>query len=169
MMKKFNVIISVLFMLGAFGVRAESSWYLHWTVDFTARDNNPIRAGESLDVWLEINGVKDVQRIPNLTSGTTSLGGAYASTSLGSYATQPTLTSVRALIGDYESGTAHYVSQYFASSDYNSYVVNTSSPATAAWNVGAATWSVVPEPTGGLLTLLGVAALALRRRKPRLA
>ena len=37
--------------------------------------------------------------------------------------------------------------------------------ATAAGFQGASKWSAVPEPTSGLLLLLGVAGLALRRRR----
>ena len=36
---------------------------------------------------------------------------------------------------------------------------------TASLNASSATWAAVPEPTSGLLMLLGVAGLALRRRR----
>ena len=42
---------------------------------------------------------------------------------------------------------------------------STSNTATQTANVGAGTWTAVPEPTSGLLLLLGMASLALKRKR----
>ena len=67
-----------------------------------------------------------------------------------------------------EAGTYTYVSNHITGSDTYSKlsdaVINTTAPASWDITVPGPTPPVVPEPTTGLLVLLGVAGLALRRR-----
>ena len=43
--------------------------------------------------------------------------------------------------------------------------MNTWNNTTSQWNFATANYQVAPEPTSGLLMLLGMAGLALRRRR----
>ncbi len=62
---------------------------------------------------------------------------------------------------------------YFTSEDAEGNTYKSETVSAAAWGVGASsfsfeglgTWTPVPEPTSGLLFLLGMAGLALKRRK----
>lgn len=62
------------------------------------------------------------------------------------------------------SGTTIATTGTYASSDFKSFVYNSGSsdlPPASPWQVGA---FAVPEPTSGLLILLGFAGLALKRK-----
>ena len=69
--------------------------------------------------------------------------------------------------GDPTSWTTVATSAAYSYNDFSNYIVPIGSvnpPAAGAWT--PVEFNAVPEPSGGLLTLLGLAVLALRRNRP---
>jgi len=65
-----------------------------------------------------------------------------------------------------EQGTAEWVSTQLAYKDAvdNGHIVSSATdPNLTAWT--PTSWAAIPEPSSGLLMLIGVAGLALRRRR----
>ena len=65
----------------------------------------------------------------------------------------------------FNDADATKATEYAMVSDLNKEYSSLDGKFSAAGNFSGATWQSVPEPTSGLLMLLGVAGLALRRRR----
>lgn len=146
-MKKLITIVMIAFA----AVAAKADLVLYWQVAENAFNGT----------YAVLQGVND--------SGTTSLTGMELnSTGVTTVASQLLLP-----FSDYASyivalldanGTTIATTKTYALSDFKSFVYNSGSsdlPPASPWQVGA---FAVPEPTSGLLILLGFAGLALKRK-----
>jgi len=168
-----RMICGMLMALLAVSAFAKNSSYLYWTVDFDDRYENegdflakPSVPG-TYDVWLlaDLNGTRqyfhtDADRIV-IGEGPANIGGAVA-TDLSSLSTlEDCLFFVQ--IGQI-SGSDYADVWSTASWSYDALAPfvqsDALSPVGNVWNA-----AVTPEPTGALLLLLGVAGLALRRKR----
>ena len=86
------------------------------------------------------------------------------------YGVGDTAYAATLLVYDEGSGATHYIGNaatytFAADIDDGVYDMNTFIGGSAGSMSTAVTWTAVPEPTSGLLMLLGVAGLALRRKR----
>lgn len=145
-MKKLITIAMVAFA----AVAAKADLVLYWQVAENAFKGT----------YAVLQGVND--------SGTTSLAGMQLNST-----GVTTVESILLPFSNYSSfivalldanGTTIATTETYASSDFESFVYNRGSsakPPASPWQVGA---FAVPEPTSGLLILLGFASLALKRK-----
>ena len=87
-----------------------------------------------------------------------------------SYGVGDTAYAATLLVYDEGSGATHYIGNaaaytFAADMDQDVYDMNTFIGGSVGAMSTAVTWAAVPEPTSGLLMLLGVAGLALRRKR----
>ena len=88
----------------------------------------------------------------------------------GSYSVGDTAYAATLLVYDEGAGATHYVGNaaaytFAADMDQDVYDMNTFIGGSVGPMSTAVNWAAVPEPTSGLLMLLGVAGLALRRKR----
>ena len=176
-MKKLIAICAVALSVGAFATDS----YLYWMIDdsitwaegtatptptYTAARVG-VTSSEGTTTYLSLyneNGVSVGG------SGSISLGDTtfpmYAYASVGetyqtaSYSFFIELLNDTSVVGTSSSLAGTALTSYLTSS-----LGGTSVPAGTAWNGGTFTTAAIPEPTSGLLMLVGLAGLALRRKR----
>lgn len=169
-MRGFILIAAIAF--AALGALADDDHYLYWMV---SGDNDiefdyakvKVR-GEGQDAYLPLHyEAKTYPDVVEFDSDTTKRRTPGADLGLGIYVDMLTYATEGSsfLIELYKDGSANPVGSS-ASADYSSlgdYILkNAQSQVAAPWAPAIAS---VPEPTGGLLMLLGTVVLALRRKR----
>ena len=177
-MKK--LIVSALMALSC-GVlfATDTDMYLYWMIDsaptFTDKD------GKSIDP-VDLSGYK--ARVATTDGSYLNLyyeaGGAMvAEGNAGLAVSDVKNLDTLAAIGGFESstffvelfnastGAVDYESNHMLYSDLSGYISSMKGTAQPADTYGFKTFTAVPEPTSGLLLLLGVAGLALRRKNKK--
>lgn len=171
-MKK--IILSVVFSFAVLALSAEGDRYLYWMVEGSNIQFDYARVAATPTV----GEVKYLNIYPPATdeSGTicqyaeqpAKLGsdGHATDKTYGLLAGSTDWSSysfvIELLNEDYDVKATGGESKY---GDLLKYMISSPLDRPEAWAVSSFTPSPVPEPTGGLLTLLGIAALALRRKR----
>ena len=97
-----------------------------------------------------------------MSSAQTASGGAYQG-NIGSFGAGDSISGFAVI---FDAATFAEADNYIVTSvKTQSFTSSTGSKALAFGSQSAATWQAVPEPTSGLLMLVGLAGLALRRRR----
>lgn len=164
-----------LLALAVLPVRAD---WLYWTVDFTESDPWSAEGGSAPKyVWLSAKDSSgNTKSVSSVFSGgdevveTTDLSGLWSDAMIEAVADVGAVGDLSSYsfyleLGT-EQGTAEWVSTQLAYKDAvdNGHIVSSATdPNLTAWT--PTSWAAIPEPSSGLLMLIGVAGLALRRRR----
>jgi len=159
-MKKMTVLAAVLFTC----LFAHADW-LYWTLDFSdsAAGVNPVTVADgTLSVYL-MSGGAVASEGDTLAAGKSVMGGGEPQ--IGEMEVDGTPASYYFEMRN-ASNAAVYMSDTFGYGLFSAYVTSELYDKSNVWNAAVGTtWMAVPEPTSGLLVLIGLAGLALKRKR----
>ena len=181
-MKKLITICAVALSMGAFAADSYLYWMLDesselsWTgtdktTSITAPTYNKVAlavvtdaTGQKVDSYLSLYSVNGTAQTAPVAI--TPADGASLFANLGNYATSGYSYYIELLNDSTVVGRSANTLSYSAAAAYiQSAIGGTSQMSAQQWSPSAFTTAAIPEPTSGLLLLLGLAGLALKRKR----
>lgn len=172
-----RIFCSLLFAAVA-AVTARADW-LMWELDFSANDNPPEWSSEyvNADAWVVMSDGTTETRL-NIQSPDLP-GYTFDSVSISTDTGWDTTATYGAVLSGLSTDTAEYSffmeigmentpsfrSETYTYAQVAKMISKTLTTDFQVWNPGFGTWSAVPEPTSGVLMLVGMGLLALRRKR----
>ena len=154
---------------------ATANWYAENIYSYADPTSSSLNSGYAV-YFFEVATVSQADALSAISAGNWSFisngfaddavdsGEAYGTTT--GHANGSTVTGYYIVFNDSDETKA---SHYYISDTYSDKIGGTGQAANLAWDASntatAANWTAIPEPTSGLLMLVGLAGLALRRRR----
>ena len=180
-MKKLITICAVALSMGAFAVDSYLYWMLDesselsWTgTDKTTSISAPTynkvalavvtdATGQKVDSYLSLYSINGTAQTAPVSI--TPADGASLFANLGNYATSGYSYYIELLNDSTVVGRSADTLSYSAAAYIQSAIGGTSQMTAQQWSPSAFTTAAIPEPTSGMLLLLGLAGLALKRKR----
>lgn len=168
--KKLLALIAVGFAFTAAHAAVDS--YLYWMVDNATQNGTPVNFdyarvtanGSYLNIYNVDTGLSydSPYAASDLYAGGSVGNSTYGAPSMGVYSGFDSSVGYNTFLIELLSGEAVVGSMSYSLASLTDYIYNST---TGGGGVNALVVSAIPEPTSGLLSLFGLAALALRRRR----